>query len=508
MLIPHVTSRLFGASDDSDAKRRTTNLRISRIVDFWRNHILLRQIYHDGLAQASYLIGCQATGEALVIDPNRNIEQYLAAARRAGLRITAVTETHIHADYVSGARELAQRTGARLYLSDMGPAEWKYAYAQDAGATVLRDGDRFKVGNVRLEVLHTPGHTPEHMAFLVTDTAHACLPMGLVSGDFVFVGDVGRPDLLERAAGIGGTMEDAARQLFYSLQRFRELPDYLQVWPGHGAGSACGKALGAVPQSTVGYEKAISWAFNIRSEDGFVCAVLDGQPDPPRYFAHLKQVNKQGPAFRPTNLPPQLSRGHLSAGLAGELVLLDTRPADAYAAGHLPGTINIPAGDDFLTWAGWLLPYDQPIGLIAEEAQLQPVRDELLLIGLDQVAGYWPPTVLDEWRAAGQSLARYTRRSATALLPEIARGGDLLLDVRTPAEYAAGHIPGSRNIPLNRLAERLGGLPVGKRVLVYCQGASRSPIAASILQARGANTVTEMNDGFEGWQAAGGPVER
>jgi hydroxyacylglutathione hydrolase len=363
--------------------------------------MFLRQLYHDGLAQASYLIGCQATGAALVIDPNRNIEQYLAAAQRAGLRITAVTETHIHADYVSGARELAQRTGAQLYLSDMGPAEWKYAYAVGAGATLLHDGDHFMVGNVRIEALHTPGHTPEHIAFLVTDTAHARLPMGLISGDFVFVGDVGRPDLLERAAGIGGTMEGAARQLFHSMERFRALPDYLQVWPGHGAGSACGKALGAVPQSTVGYEKATSWAFGMQAEDGFVRAVLEGQPDPPRYFAQMKRVNKQGPALRPTHLPPQLSREHLTAALAGELVVVDTRPADTYAADHLPGTINIPASDDFLTWAGWLLPYDRPLGLIVDAAQLQRVHDELLLIGLDQVAGYWPPSVLDDWQAAG-----------------------------------------------------------------------------------------------------------
>jgi hydroxyacylglutathione hydrolase len=470
--------------------------------------MLLRQLYHDGLAQASYLIGCQATGAALVIDPNRNIEQYLAAAQRAGLRITAVTETHIHADYVSGARELAQRTGAQLYLSDMGPAKWKYAYAADAGATLLHDGDHVMVGNVRLDVLHTPGHTPEHIAFLVTDTAHAGLPMGLVSGDFVFVGDVGRPDLLERAAGFGGTMDAAARQLFHSLERFRELPDYLQVWPGHGAGSACGKALGAVPQSTVGYEKATSWAFDMRAEAAFVEAVLDGQPDPPPYFAQMKRVNKAGPAPRPTSLPPRLAFDELAPALAGELVVVDTRPADAYAAGHLPGTINIPAGDGFLSWAGWLLPYDRPIGLIVEEAHLTAVRDELLLIGLDQVSGYWTPAVIAEQRTAGQTSAQYERQSAAELQPVIARNGVLLLDVRTPAEYAAGHIPGSRNIPLNLLAAAIDRLPAGQTAIVYCQGASRSPIAASILQAHGWETVTEMNDGFDGWQAAGAPVER
>jgi len=470
--------------------------------------MLLRQIYHDGLAQASYLIGCQATGEALVIDPNRNITQYIEAAQRAGLRITGVTETHIHADYVSGARELAQRTGAQLYLSDMGPAEWKYASAAAAGATLLHDGDRFMVGNVRLEVLHTPGHTPEHIAFLVTDTAHARLPMGIASGDFVFVGDVGRPDLLERAAGFDGTMDAAARQLFHSLERFRELPDYLQVWPGHGAGSACGKALGAVPQSTVGYEKAINWAFDIRTEQAFVAAVLEGQPDPPPYFAQMKRVNKAGPAPRPTSLPPQLALDDLAPALVSKLLVVDVRPADAYAAGHLPSTINIPAGNGFLGWAGWLLPYDRPIGLIVEDAQLEEVRDDLLLIGLDQVTGYWTPRVLTKWCATGQKVAQYERQSAAELRPVIARNGVLLLDVRTPAEYATGHIPGSRNIPLGHLAAQIGALPVNQPVIVYCQGASRSPLAASILQMHGWETVTEMNDGFDGWQAAGAPVER
>jgi hydroxyacylglutathione hydrolase len=470
--------------------------------------MFLRQIYYDGLAQASYLIGCQATGEAIVIDPNRNIEQYLAAAQRAELRITAVTETHIHADYLSGARELAARTGARLYLSDMGTAEWKYAYTAEAGATLLHGGDRLKVGNVSLEVLHTPGHTPEHIAFLVTDSAHACLPMGLVSGDFVFVGDVGRPDLLERAAGLSGTMDAAARQLFHSLQRFRELPDYLQVWPGHGAGSACGKALGAVPQSTVGYEKAINWAFDIRAEGAFVDAVLAGQPDPPPYFAQMKRLNKLGPAPRPTGLPPELAFERLAPALTGEMVVVDTRPADDFAAVHLPGAINIPAGDGFLTWAGWLLPYDRPLALIVDPAQLAAVRDELLLIGLDQVVGYWTPAVLEDWRAAGQTIATYERQSAAALQPTIAQNGVLLLDVRTPAEYAAGHIPGSRNIPLGRLAAQLDTLPTGQSAIVYCQGASRSPIAASILKAHGWESVTEMNDGFEAWQAAGAPVER
>ena len=221
--------------------------------------MFFRQLYTDHLAQASYLVGCQQTGEALVVDPTRDLDQYLNLAAREGLRITAVTETHIHADFVSGARALAARTGARLYLSGAGPAAWQYAYAAEAGATLLRDGDAFTVGTLRLEVLHTPGHTPEHLSFLLTDTGSAATPMGIFTGDFVFVGDVGRPDLVEKAAGQAGTTEGAARQLYQSLQRFRALPEYLQVWPGHGAGSACGKALGAVPQSTVGYELRTNW---------------------------------------------------------------------------------------------------------------------------------------------------------------------------------------------------------------------------------------------------------
>jgi hydroxyacylglutathione hydrolase len=216
--------------------------------------MFFRQLWQRELAQASYVIGCQATGEALVVDPNRNIQQYVHLAAQEGLRIVAVTETHIHADFVSGTRELAERTGAMVYLSGAGPAEWQYAYAEAAGARLLHDGDVIQIGNVHITVWHTPGHTPEHLAFLVKDTAaQTDASVGILTGDFVFVGDVGRPDLLERAAGVSGTTAASAAQLFDTLQRFKSLPDYMQVWPGHGAGSACGKSLGALPQSTVHY---------------------------------------------------------------------------------------------------------------------------------------------------------------------------------------------------------------------------------------------------------------
>ena len=259
--------------------------------------MLLKRIYDTKLAQASYLIGCAATGEAIVVDPNRDIDQYLRAAADEGLTIAVVTETHIHADFVSGSRELVERTGAQLLLSDEGDADWKYAFASAASATLLHDGDSFMVGNLKFEVMHTPGHTPEHLTFLVTDTPATDRPMGAITGDFIFVGDVGRPDLLERAAKMQGTMEASARTLFRSLQRFKQFPDHLQIWPGHGAGSACGKALGAVPSSTLGYERFANWGLATTSEDEFVQAVLAGQPEPPKYFAEMKRINKMGPAI-------------------------------------------------------------------------------------------------------------------------------------------------------------------------------------------------------------------
>ena len=224
----------------------------------------------------------------------------MRTAAKEGLRITHVTETHIHADFVSGSRELAARTGASLYLSDMGDENWKYAYAHEPNVILVRDRDTWMVGNVRVEVMHTPGHTPEHIAFMITDTAGADRPIGVFTGDFLFVGDVGRPDLLEEAAGMVGTKEAGARLQYQSVARFKELPDYLQIWPGHGAGSACGKALGAIPSTTLGYEKLFNPAFQFDAEDAFVAWLLAGQPEAPRYFAQMKKVNKEGPALLAT----------------------------------------------------------------------------------------------------------------------------------------------------------------------------------------------------------------
>ena len=257
--------------------------------------MFLRRFFEPKLAQTSYLIGCVATGEALVIDPNRDADQYIQAAAAEGAKIRHVTETHIHADFLSGSRELGARTGATVYLSDEGDANWKYGFAGDSNVKRVKQGDRITVGNVIVEVLHTPGHTPEHLTFLVTDTAGASEPIGAATGDFVFVGDVGRPDLLERAANMKGTMAAGAKTLYESLRAFSTRPDWLQIWPGHGAGSSCGKGISAIPQSTLGYEKRFNWAFRAKGEQDFVEHVLTGQPEPPKYFAEMKRINKEGP---------------------------------------------------------------------------------------------------------------------------------------------------------------------------------------------------------------------
>lgn len=463
--------------------------------------MFFRLLYNRQLAQASYLIGCAATGEALVVDPNRDLDRYFDLAEREGFRIAAVTETHIHADFVSGARELAARTGARLYLSGEGTPEWQYAFADAAGATLVHDGDSFSVGNIRITIRHTPGHTPEHIAFLVTDTANADEPIGILTGDFVFVGDVGRPDLLEKAAGYAGTMEASARQLYASLQRFTSLPDYLQVWPGHGAGSACGKALGAVPQSTVGYEKRFNWALRLHDEDTFVEGVLTDQPNPPAYFAQMKRINKEGPTLLSTlPVPRHLHQAELDAALATGTMVVDTRPADAYAGGHIAGTINIPLGEGFVTWAGWLLPYDRPFALIVDDHDAVEAIDELRLIGLDAVSGYWTPGVFGTWAAQGHELA-VIQRTDPAGLREILHDDDVLvLDVREPSEVALGRVAGSHAIPLGYLARRLNEVPPDRTVVVYCQSGRRSSIAASVLAAAAYPRVLDLVGGFDAWQ--------
>jgi hydroxyacylglutathione hydrolase len=472
--------------------------------------VFLRRFYNEPLAQASYMLGCEAAEEAVVVDPNRDTAQYHAAAREENVRITHVTETHIHADYVSGSLQLARETGARLLLSAEGGEAWQYAFARDANAVLLRGGDRFDVGAVRLDVLHTPGHTPEHLTFLVTDTAAADKPLGALTGDFIFVGDVGRPDLLERAAHFAGTMEASARELFRSLRRFAGLPDYLQLWPGHGAGSACGKALGAMPQSTLGYEKIANWALAIDDEDEFVEQVLAGQPAPPTYFALMKRLNREGPAVleqRPA--PGEKEPGALGGVLREGSVVVDLRGASAFRAGHVPGTLSIPFGLSFTGWAGWLLPYDRDIHFvvvgtgrdartIAERAAL-----ELSLIGIDRVRGYFTEDALESWKRERGALESVTDVDAETLAEQLRRGDVQLIDVRARSEWEEGHIGGARNVPLGDIAAEARTIASSGPVVVQCTSGSRSTIASSILLANGVRDVMNLQGGLAAWLDAG-----
>lgn len=467
--------------------------------------MLLKYFYDNKLAHASYMVGCQATGEALVVDPGRDIAPYLQAAQDNGMKIVAVTETHIHADFLSGARELAEQTGAKLYLSDEGDENWKYQYLDGYDHQLVYDGSTFKVGNIKLEVLHTPGHTPEHISFLVTDTAGANQPIGLFTGDFVFVGDIGRPDLLEEAAGIKGTAEPGARRMFQSLQRFRALPDFVQVWPAHGAGSACGKALGAIPSSTVGYEKLFNWAFQVDDEDQFVKALLAGQPEAPKYFAMMKKLNKEGPAvLGGLPQPERLDDQRLAHVLAEGLTVVDTRSADDFAKGHIPGTINIPKDNAFTNWAGWLLTYDQPFYLIVDEASVASLVRNLISIGLDNIAGVFEP----EGVARQAELQHYDSVSLAQIADKMVKGEVVVLDVRGTSEWNEGHIPGARHIMLGYLPERISEIPTDKPVVVHCRTSNRSAIGASLLQANGFKEVIKLNEGYQGWAKAHLPIER
>jgi hydroxyacylglutathione hydrolase len=473
--------------------------------------MLFKRFYDERLAQASYMIGCQATGEALIVDPLRDFECYITAAAAERLTIRHVTETHIHADFASGSLELAHRTGAQLYLSDEGGPDWKYGFATEHDAQLLKEGSTINVGKVQIDVLHTPGHTPEHICFMITDTAGANAPMGLLTGDFIFVGDVGRPDLLERAAGQANTMRDGARLLFRSLQRTASLPDYLQIWPGHGAGSACGKSLGAVPQSTLGYERLFNWAFQIKEEEAFIDAVLSGQPTPPRYFAEMKKLNKVGPALdggRPA--APELDLPALRRLRASGAIIIDARDAKSFGAGHIPGTICLPKNRSFLTYAGSILPYDRDLFIITESARPTAAAEltkDLSLIGLDRVAGYFLPTIVQEWGEAGETIGTTMQldpKSASVLTDR----GAVVVDVRTHDEWDSGHINGAMHIPLSYLEERAGEIPVDRPIVVQCQTGSRSAIAASILERAGRKDVAHMVGGIVAWERAGCPVTR
>ena len=456
--------------------------------------MFFQHIYEKGLAQASYLIGCQRTGEAIVIDPRRDIDVYLEIAEKEKIRITKITETHIHADFLSGTRELATATNAEVLLSDEGGADWEYQFKH----TSLKDGSVFKVGNLRFEVLHTPGHTPEHISFLLTDTAASDKPIMIFTGDFVFVGDVGRPDLLEKAAGIQGTRIIGAKQMFNSLKRFKVLPDYVQVWPGHGAGSACGKALGAVPSSTVGYEKLVNWALQIDDEEEFVEALLEGQPEPPKYFAMMKKLNKIGPdILGGIPHPARLTLSQFENAVKENLTIVDTRNKLSFAGGHVPGSINIQDNSAFSTWAGWILDYEKPFILIAHDHRVEELTKQLIRIGLDNIDGYLSD--IDGWANLGHELETVNQMTCSELSRNMEENSVNVIDVRGYSEYNSGHLPNAKNIHVGYILDNLDSIPKDKDLVVHCASGDRSSIAASLLLSKGFKNVTNLTGGFSNW---------
>ena len=464
--------------------------------------MLLRQITDPGLSQYTYLFGCQRTGEALLIDPERDIDRYESIAAEEGLRIAVVAETHIHADFLSGAREYAERPDVRIVLSRAGPPDWQYAWvgAGKATYTLVEDGDRFDVGSIDVQVRHTPGHTPEHIVFVVTDRGSgADSPMAVASGDFLFVGDVGRPDLLESAAGVIGAMRPAAEQLQVSLGMVSSWPDFTQVLPGHGAGSACGKALGAVPWSTVGYERHFNGALSLatHSRAAFVEAILSGQPEPPPYFARMKHLNRNGvPLLGRLPTPRELNVADVLADTSR--VVLDTR-ADraAFMAAHLPGSLHAPAPRQFTAATGAFLEPSDSVVLLADADQLEDLVRQLVRIGLDHIAGWIPVEALDTWRAQCVGTASIARIGfADAVLP----GDDSVwVDVRGADEFAADHVPGALHIALTRLAVEYGRIPRSHPVTVHCATGGRAALASAYLQRLGFD-VRYVDDDFARWR--------
>ncbi len=442
--------------------------------------MIIRNFYDEKLAQASYLIGCAVTGEAIVVDPLRDIEPYIAMANAQGLRITHVTETHIHADFLSGSRELSAATGATMFLSDEGDDLWKYEFADDPKAVLMKDGHVIQVGNLTLKAIHTPGHTPEHMSFLLTDHPAGETPHSLFTGDFIFIGDVGRPDLLERAANFIGTMEKGARTLFQSLQKVQNLPDSVLIWPAHGAGSACGKSLGGSPVSSLGYERKTNWAFQIHSEDKFVDEVLSGQPEPPVYFKEMKRMNKVGPTV--LGSMPRILRAKSVTG-----TLVDVRPGQMIRDAYYDGSLAIPSGKGLTNWSGWLLKYDGPVTLIAEsQSQADQAARDMATIGLDVVINWIEPSDLD--------LSHFSPISQSTCGD--LDGSELVLDVRGINEYRNIHMQSSMHIPLGYLRDRLGELPRNRKIVVHCASGGRSPIAYSILKQAGFEQVAEIGGGM------------
>lgn len=452
-------------------------------------------VYDKSLAQASYVIGCQKSGIAAVIDPKRDVDTYLKIAKENNLKLTHILETHIHADFLCGSRELAAITGGELYLSDEGGEDWKYEFPHNK----VKNRDIIKIGNIAIEALHTPGHTPEHLSFLLTDHAASDQASMIFTGDFVFVGDVGRPDLLEQAAGLKGTQEKGAHDLFDSLQNFVKLEDFILLWPGHGAGSACGKALGAVNMSTIGYEKIRNWALQLLDDkEKFAEKLLEDQPEPPRYFAMMKKLNKVDRKLL-TGVPgiKNLNQQEYQEVKEKQLKLIDARPKEDFSNSFLKGALNIPNNNSFASWMGWFLNYEEYFVLIAEAEEVEELTRKLMRIGMDNIYGFITPEQLFEFEKG--NLSAYEAIDKEAAKRKQKDGDVQIIDIRGKSEYNEGHIDGAVNVFIGTMDENLNKVAKEKEVIIYCGSGNRSAIAYSILVANGFDNILNYSGGWSEW---------
>ncbi len=449
------------------------------------------QFYLGCLAQASYMIGSE--GEAAVVDPRRDVDVYLEAAKARGLRIRHVIETHLHADFVSGHRELAERSGATIYFGAKAGA--KFAHV------AVRDGDEIPMGRVTLRFLETPGHTPESVSILVTDHARSDTPEAVLTGDTLFIGDVGRPDLL----GARVSPEDLAGQLYDSLhEKLLKLPDEVKVFPAHGAGSLCGRNISSETSSTIGEQRRFNWALRPMPREEFVRLVTTDLPEAPAYFSRDAALNREGPgSLDELPPPPALSPEDLAGLQEAGAVVLDTRPAAEYGAGHVPGSLQIGQSGQLASWAGALMSPKGPIVLVAEdEERVGETRTRLARVGLENVAGYLAGGIR-AWDQAGRPLARTEQITVDELRERIAEDPTLqLVDVRRPAEWAGGRIGRAVSMPLHHLADLAASLERSRPVAAICAGGYRSSIATSLLERLGFLRLTNVVGGMAAWTGA------
>jgi glyoxylase-like metal-dependent hydrolase (beta-lactamase superfamily II)/rhodanese-related sulfurtransferase len=461
--------------------------------------VYFKQFYLGCLAQASYMIGSR--GEAVVVDPRRDVEEYLHEAKQSGLRIMHVVETHLHADFVSGHCELARRTGATIHIGVAANAEFEHEPA--------RDGDELTIGDLRLRFLETPGHTPEGISILVYDTSESVEPTMILTGDTLFIGDVGRPDL---TGSKGFTKEQMAGMLYDTLrEKILVLPDAVEVYPAHGAGSSCGKNLSTETHSSLGEQRRSNYALQPMTKEEFIRLVTADLPPPPRYFAYDAEFNRHGAQPIDELEPPRPLAPDAVRRLAAEgAVLLDVRENVAFGAAHVPGSINIGLKGQFASWAGTLLDSDPDVVLVANDAdEAREARVRLARVGFDHVEGYLEGGI-DAWRDTGNatnSIEQITVETLRALLegevPSIQ-----VVDVRRPVEYASGHVPGAQSVPLDGIDRAAAGIDPMAPTAVICAGGYRSSAATSLLETRGFRKLYNVLGGTSAWLAADYPVER